>query len=1633
MRKSTVHYIAPSTISVTPNANGSADDLAVYVMRGARIKVCSKGVPELVIDAATNSFMEWSFAGRNRRLADSARPYTIYARLSKTDVSDGYLVFAAKEGEGQDWLDKYPYVTPEGLAGDTAGYGTGNYWYIRLGDVSLPENGKRTVTLDTGVLGTDVFNADWYLNPDRNPLRVELSCTIGNQEKGRTPYVCWGESVELTASLVEGWEGDASGKVDHWTISRDTGNADSDAAWNAVDRSRTFGATGIITLAHNRGGDHFAGAVAATFTVKAWGEPEAQEPLAETVITILAETEETYSLEASDAAVTYNPLTQSYSPSGGVTFRIRAKAQDGSVSYLSQQQIQAALLHVYYLPADEEAGEDPVPELTFVNGTATLPVSAFSDGKSVNLWIENDAQAVLDRATVAYVRFGEKGDAPVTCYRWYRKGLTPLVPTDVTSEEPSPASGDATGAANVYPLDKWSRTSPNRPSAGDWLLWMCESIHHGSGTIDAWHGPVRVSAEDGNPGADSSDREYIYKGLATYPFSGTPPANITTDTGGTERTAEYIATHDDFVPQGWSDTAIPTDDTNNKYVYIAIREKAAGHNQQWGAFSAPALWSNWGMQGIDGDGVQYLYKLFDHELSDAERTSGIPANATFNNTTKEWEAAGWSDDPQAPTSAMPFCYCSIIQKLNGQWQTITGGYGRFQKLGLWSKWADDAVNYRLIVRPDGIIVDTTTGSVTNGDFTVEVWRTAGNGEDEHVQDLDDYGLSIVAGARGEEPDLSGEYRSVVVTRVWGDEQETFDSLLATFNDKLSSLGKNQVSDTGITSDVYEWLSLCYERADFEWNAEDSDYFDADNYKIPVDYRGDNMEYETTAYNAMQAWLMASCLAELIPSRHTSGTLTNNQTQLFRLAWDIARGDEVPLFNNYHIHADPMIARFAANMIYHVLRGKKEFSEFDTMRTHIGGSTVGIYDRELGYVGESAEAPSQLGYMINADIIIPDAPGPYATGTKDRVIGGVRRTLPSDASQFYLDENLPDNKNWWVYNYKKDVEIDEEICRSFHITVPGTYSNTAEGQAAAARAREEWEKYSYDQQLMIMKAVTAPSAQVRYFFGSKRVNLKAVELGRVATGNTVDEGIPYTTGQHVWTDRGFFRFGIDDSSNYLLGGPFADLQDVMFTGNWGDGESFGTETATLQFLRFIIDCGDDCRYPIYLPERGRRRRPLGGKSGDFGHRSEYKNGGPIFGDYIDGITNMSLTMIFSADRAEYDKRSVEDGWSSDKATSYPSGHSSQVWAAAMILGQMYSKTNEKKMIQYASAAYEVGIGRTISRHHWTSDTILGRLCATMITPIINAIDSGTFRSDYANAKSSILGGVSGGIIVKLKNSCGTTMTIKPQIRFILRNGSTSVRTSALPLASSSNLITIANGETKTFRGIDLDSANRQYLGLPFAKKDELVINPGAENERTYLGNILFYDYDGVSSTYVMPLVSSSYLFTDNTTYFIEYISNGIGNYTIEQNGNVGDSVISVNFNLINQSGRSVTLDGDINIILANPDSNGKYHGWTGPYGRTEHIILSSSPVTIANGGSRLLSLANWQDTTSNVMDASGNIIERNLVWGLGCRTPASQSAYSFGGYQSNVLLYIGGNSGIVTCDTLPSVLFEDGKTYDIIFR
>ena len=236
MRTSPVHYIAPSAISIIPNANGSQRDLAVNVDRNAKIKVCYQPIADLAYDNA--NYKEWTLRGRNRRLADADVPYTIYARLKKNDRTDGYLVFAQQiqDEVTSEWRDPY-ILTPntsttspmraEGADGEKylwaaipdrqATQNRTAYWWVKLGTVSQADSsGNRSVDLDTGILGTDQYNVDWYLDPDKMPEKPLRVVFVERGEWTDAPTVVYtgttGEmkpdgTLDADTATILGWTG----------------------------------------------------------------------------------------------------------------------------------------------------------------------------------------------------------------------------------------------------------------------------------------------------------------------------------------------------------------------------------------------------------------------------------------------------------------------------------------------------------------------------------------------------------------------------------------------------------------------------------------------------------------------------------------------------------------------------------------------------------------------------------------------------------------------------------------------------------------------------------------------------------------------------------------------------------------------------------------------------------------------------------------------------------------------------------------------------------------------------------------------------------------------------------------------------------------------------------------------------------------------------------------------------------------------------------------------------------------------------------------------------------------------------------------------------------------------------------
>lgn len=608
-RTSPVHYIAPSAISITPNANDSANDLAVYIARGAVIKVCCNAIPELA--PQDGNYREWTITGRNRRLANSDVPYTIYARLSKSST-DAYLIFAPQSWRHTKYADKYPYVTAGGLSTleDSPSADVINmmrdHWFIRLGDVSLPEEDLRSVNLDTGILGTDQYNEEWVLNPDDLPLRVVLS----NSKTADVPFVLWGESILVEAHLVQGWSTNVDAeRVKRWSIRRDSGNADTDAVWNQSESGRTM-TDGAITLSHARsGGDDFGAAPSVAFVITAWGEPESDDSssdgdgstlvaLAESSITILAETNEKYELALSTHIVSYSPVREQYSPSAGVDVRIRAIAQDGTVSSLTQEQFDAARLTVVYAPAAEGSSAETELEFSGVPATeakATIPVSAFSAQKSLDVRLQNDAGVELASESIAFVRDGEDSKEREWIYRL----------NNANGYDSTEANRGKEFSDDDFVPTGWTDDPVGVSESGDTEYASWRDYNATQGRWGAFHAPVIWShfGSDGDDGEDgvvySLKPSLSQVKVARTDAGGYSPANVPLTCGYVKNVGGVFTTVADA----------PDIIDAKYYIYYRFRNRTT---QQWSGYFRYGLESSYEVIATTGvdvavyDAVEFI-------------------------------------------------------------------------------------------------------------------------------------------------------------------------------------------------------------------------------------------------------------------------------------------------------------------------------------------------------------------------------------------------------------------------------------------------------------------------------------------------------------------------------------------------------------------------------------------------------------------------------------------------------------------------------------------------------------------------------------------------------------------------------------------------------------------------------------------------------------------------------------------------------------------------------------------------------------------------------------------------------------------------------------------------------------------
>lgn len=213
----------------------------------------------------------------------------------------------------------------------------------------------------------------------------------------------------------------------------------------------------------------------------------------------------------------------------------------------------------------------------------------------------------------------------------------------------------------IYP-EGWSGSDSN-PNG---YVWMSTATFSSKGTIVVpWSTPVRLTGADGHDGADGSNIEFVYKLTVTSLVTPTKP------TGNSQTEA---------IRQGWTDH--PTG-ISEQYQC----EWVCSHNLQtdgsWSEWSSPTIWSKWGVNGKDGDGVEYIYQITKLPASPQEITDNNPDQDEYIPQSAPGEQP-WTDNPTGVSKEFQYEWVSQ-RKYKGD----THKWGNFSSPSLWAKYGDN--------------------------------------------------------------------------------------------------------------------------------------------------------------------------------------------------------------------------------------------------------------------------------------------------------------------------------------------------------------------------------------------------------------------------------------------------------------------------------------------------------------------------------------------------------------------------------------------------------------------------------------------------------------------------------------------------------------------------------------------------------------------------------------------------------------------------------------------------------------------------------------------------------------------------------------------------------------------------------
>ena len=283
---------------------------------------------------------------------------------------------------------------------------------------------------------------------------------------------------------------------------------------------------------------------------------------------------------------------------------------------------------------------------------------------------------ILDQITKTIVEIDAANGQPGT-----NGGYTEYIYKNSATQPALPTNG--------YPInpsenpDAWKHEATTPPSGQyTWCSYRFNSytLVNNAQTLNygTWCDAYRITGDNGEAGVDGDFTEFIYTRNNTGvvpsapPTSGTYPRDWPNNGSTDHQTVNGVTWYDN--PQGVQ--------ANMMYEYVSSREYD-GVAKTWSNYSTPGIWAKWGEKGMDGDGYEYIYKLYD--------TQPNTPVAPHDDGRDEDYPSDWTDDPQGVSSATNETkeWVSTRKKEDGVWSA-------YSTPALWAKYAFDGGRYHFL-------------------------------------------------------------------------------------------------------------------------------------------------------------------------------------------------------------------------------------------------------------------------------------------------------------------------------------------------------------------------------------------------------------------------------------------------------------------------------------------------------------------------------------------------------------------------------------------------------------------------------------------------------------------------------------------------------------------------------------------------------------------------------------------------------------------------------------------------------------------------------------------------------------------------------------------------------------------------